>query len=137
MVFYTRYNPASISKAAELAKAFLGREDELNRLLREKYGNDLTFWKQVVPAIRLSTDGSGHAFTHPHRQRLLQGMPSSRECLHPSYSDMARPVLSRPEPTLTARFATRIVAVLDVSTNATIRGIPVFVFSFKDYLRDT
>ncbi len=40
--FYARHNPAKIGTEAGLARDSMGREDELNSLLREKYGHDLT-----------------------------------------------------------------------------------------------
>ena len=46
--FYARHNPAKLGSEAGLARDSLGREDELNRLLREKYGQDLPSLQAAV-----------------------------------------------------------------------------------------
>ncbi len=55
--FYARHNPANMGSAADLARDNLGREDELNRQLRSKYGHDLATWQaQQVARTTLSNN---------------------------------------------------------------------------------
>ena len=48
--FYARHNPANIGMAPGLAREYALRKNKLNRMLREKYGQDLTSLQaQVAP----------------------------------------------------------------------------------------
>jgi hypothetical protein len=68
--FYARHNPANMSMAPGLAREYAGREKKLNRMLREKYGHDMTSLRAQAAPFSV------------HSPCPVTPSLRSRECLH-------------------------------------------------------
>jgi hypothetical protein len=57
-IFYQKHAPESVLKALETARLFIGREDDLNKVLREAHGADLSAITLAEAAALIDTEAA-------------------------------------------------------------------------------